>query len=142
MNCTCELKKIMFDFNQNSVPKEQFFTNLFKMSLMTEKGPLCSNNRAQISASVTFLNKKISVYPPIYMHLIFEISSSRNWFLNLIFCLFSIQVQINKEWSLMDHGGFQLEFISTSRVINHMTCYKSSALIGWNQSIQTGDQIL
>ena len=27
-------------------------------------------------------------------------------------------------------GGFQLEFVSISRVINHMTCYKSSALIG------------
>ena len=27
-------------------------------------------------------------------------------------------------------GGFQLEFVSISRVINHMTCYNSSALIG------------
>ena len=27
-------------------------------------------------------------------------------------------------------GGFQLEFVSTSRVINHMTCYNLSALIG------------
>ena len=26
--------------------------------------------------------------------------------------------------------GFQLEFVSISRVINHMTCYNSSALIG------------
>ena len=26
-------------------------------------------------------------------------------------------------------GGFHLEFVSTSRVINHMTCYKFSALI-------------
>ena len=39
-------------------------------------------------------------------------------------------------------GGFQLEFLSISRVTNHMTCYKSSALIGWNYSIQTGEQIL
>ena len=31
-----------------------------------------------------------------------------------------------------DLGGFQLEFLSLSRVINHMTCYNSSALIGWN----------
>ena len=30
--------------------------------------------------------------PPIYLHLIFEISSSRNWFLNLIFCLFQTGV--------------------------------------------------
>ena len=27
-------------------------------------------------------------------------------------------------------GGFQLEFVSISMVINHMTCYKSSTLIG------------
>ena len=27
-------------------------------------------------------------------------------------------------------GGFQLEFVSISRLINHMTCYNSSALIG------------
>ena len=28
------------------------------------------------------------------------------------------------------HGGFQLEFVSISQVINHMTCYNLSALIG------------
>ena len=27
-------------------------------------------------------------------------------------------------------GGFQLEFVSISQVINHMTCNNSSALIG------------
>ena len=27
-------------------------------------------------------------------------------------------------------GGFQLEFVNISQVINHMTCYNSSALIG------------
>ena len=27
-------------------------------------------------------------------------------------------------------GGFQLEYVSISGVINHMTCYNSSALIG------------
>ena len=27
-------------------------------------------------------------------------------------------------------GGFQLEFVSISQVINHMTCYNSSTLIG------------
>ena len=26
--------------------------------------------------------------------------------------------------TLVDLGGFQLEFVSISRVINHMTCYK------------------
>ena len=39
-------------------------------------------------------------------------------------------------------GGFQLEFVSLSRVINYMTCYKLSALNGWNYRIQTGEQIL
>ena len=29
-----------------------------------------------------------------------------------------------------DYGGFQLEFVSTSQVINYITCYKFSALIG------------
>ena len=28
------------------------------------------------------------------------------------------------------YGDFQLEFVNISRVINHMTCYNSSALIG------------
>ena len=28
------------------------------------------------------------------------------------------------------NSGFQLEFVSISRVINHMNCYNSSALIG------------
>ena len=46
------------------------------------------------------------------------------------------------ENTLHEYGGFHLEFVSISRVINHMTCYKSSALIGWNYSIQTGEQIL
>ena len=30
----------------------------------------------------------------------------------------------------IEKGGFQLEFVGISRVINHMTCYDSSALIG------------
>ena len=37
---------------------------------------------------------------------------------------------------------FQLEFVSVSLVINHMTSYNLSALIGCNYSIQTGEQIL
>ena len=32
--------------------------------------------------------------------------------------------------SSCDKGGLQLEFVSISRVINHMTCYNSSDLIG------------
>ena len=34
-----------------------------------------------------------------------------------------------------EKGGFQLEFVSISRVINHMTSYDSSGLIGLNYSI-------
>ena len=30
----------------------------------------------------------------------------------------------------IETSGFQLEFVSISRVINHMTCYNLSALIG------------
>ena len=33
-------------------------------------------------------------------------------------------------WINTQYGGFQLEFVSISRVINHMTCYNSSGLIG------------
>ena len=32
--------------------------------------------------------------------------------------------------AFLDMGGFQLEFVSISRVINHITCYNLSALIG------------
>ena len=42
----------------------------------------------------------------------------------------------------VDHGGFQLEFVNISQVINHMTCYNSSALIGCHYSIKTEEQIL
>ena len=38
--------------------------------------------------STAFLRHAIFGKPPIYLHLIFEISSSQNWFFNLIFCLF------------------------------------------------------
>ena len=38
----------------------------------------------------------------------------------------SNRIDISK---LSDIGGFQLEFVSVSQVINHMTCYKFSALI-------------
>ena len=34
-----------------------------------------------------------------------------------------------KAWIVYKHGGFQLELVSISQVINHMTGYKS-ALIG------------
>ena len=50
------------------------------------------------------------------------------------------QKRANKHFWII--GGFQLEFVSISRVINHMTCYKFSAFIGCNYSIQTGDFFL
>ena len=53
-----------------------------------------------------------------------------------------MQANLHKALDNFDQGGFQLEFESISGVINHMTCYNSSALIGWNYSIQSGEQIL
>ena len=32
-------------------------------------------------------------------------------------------------------GGFQLEFVSINQVLNHMTSYNSTDLIGWNYSL-------
>ena len=40
------------------------------------------------------------------------------------------QYLFQKAICLRDLGGFQLEFVSISRVINHMICYNVSAIIG------------
>ena len=37
---------------------------------------------------IIIMKNTFYVYPPIHLHFIFEISSLRNLFLNLIFCLF------------------------------------------------------
>ena len=42
----------------------------------------------------------------------------------------TIEISHNNNGNGNVQGGFQLEFVSISRVINHMTCYNSSALIG------------
>ena len=39
-------------------------------------------------------------------------------------------------------GGFQLVDLVITELKSHMTCYNASPLIGWNYSIQTGEQIL
>ena len=39
-------------------------------------------------------------------------------------------------------GGFQLLDLILTELKSHMTCYDSMPLIGWNYSIQTGEQIL
>ena len=44
-------------------------------------------------------------------------------------------------WS-QDLGGFQLLDLIITELKSHMTCYNSKPLIGWNNSIQTGEQIL
>ena len=36
-----------------------------------------------------------------------------------------------KEVTLWDLGGFQLEFVSISQVINHKTCYKCECFHCW-----------
>ena len=49
---------------------------------------LVEESVAQQTTSIKDGFWNVIVRPPIYLHLIFEISSSWNWFLNLIFCLF------------------------------------------------------
>ena len=39
-------------------------------------------------------------------------------------------------------GGFQLLDLIITELKSRMTCYNSMLLIGWNYSIQTGEQIL
>ena len=39
-------------------------------------------------------------------------------------------------------GGFQLVDLIITELKNHMTCFDSMPLIGWNYSIQTGEPIL
>ena len=39
-------------------------------------------------------------------------------------------ISFSSEQNISAFSGFQLEFLSISQVINHMTCYNSSALIG------------
>ena len=39
-------------------------------------------------------------------------------------------------------GGSQLLDLIITELKSHMTCYNSMPLIGWNYSIQTGEQIL
>ena len=42
----------------------------------------------------------------------------------------------------IDLGGFQLLDYIITKLKSHVTCYNSMLLIGWNYSIQTGEQIL
>ena len=42
----------------------------------------------------------------------------------------------------MDMCGFQLLDLIITELKSHMTCYNLMPLIGWNNSIQTGEQIL
>ena len=39
-------------------------------------------------------------------------------------------------------GGFYLADLIITELKSHMTCYNSMPCIGWNYSIQTGEQIL
>jgi dynein heavy chain len=42
-----------------------------------------------------------------------------------------MQANLHKALDNFDQGGFQLEFESISRVINHMTCYKFECSHWW-----------
>ena len=41
-----------------------------------------------------------------------------------------------------DFGGFQLLDLIITKLKSHVICYNSKPLVGWNNSIQTGEQIL
>ena len=45
-------------------------------------------------------------------------------------------------WAIAAFGGFQLLNLIITELKSHMTYYNSMPLIGWNYSIQTGEQIL
>ena len=47
-------------------------------------------------------------------------------------------IESELEWQ----GGFQLVDLIIIELEYHMTCQSSIPLIGWNYSIQTGEQIL
>ena len=51
---------------------------------------------------------------------------------------------VNNKWILGQKvfGGFQLLDLIITELKSNMTCYNSMPLIGWNYSIQTGEQIL
>ena len=49
--------------------------------------------------------------------------------------------QTNLRNSNLDLGGFQLLDLIITELKSHMTCYNLMPLIGWNNSIQTGEQI-
>ena len=49
----------------------------------------------------------------------------------LISCCYIALTQISMADPQLVYGGFQLEFVSISRIINHMTCYKFECSHWW-----------
>ena len=49
------------------------------------------------------------------------------------------EIQTSHEFAL---GGFQLQDLIITELKSHITYYNPMPLIGWNNSIQTGEQIL
>ena len=49
---------------------------------------------------------------------------------------------VENTYQFIVYGGFQLLDLIITELKSHMTCYNSMPLIGWNYSIQTGEQIL
>ena len=57
--------------------------------------------------------------------------------------LFHFRAATANFWSLLNNlGVFHLVDLVIPELTSHMTCYNSIPLIGWNYSIQSGDQIL
>ena len=62
------------------------------------------------------------------------------FFVGMLICFSATSFESFKKWidkkssiaeSDVDKGGFQLEFVSTSQVINHMMCYKFECTHWW-----------
>ena len=53
-----------------------------------------------------------------------------------------MDAEFNINFEVADLGGFQLLDLIITELKSLMTCYNSMPLIGWNYSIQTGEQIL
>ena len=63
------------------------------------------------------------------------VQNSLKYFLKIVLIQMNLVLPAKKKLhcdllALENIGGFQLEFVSISQVINQMTCYKFSALFG------------
>ena len=113
---------IMFSRKQSEIHMTMVFpVKRTKSARATFNGPM---NTLQDQAGTTITLCSITGYP--------------TWLISWLFR------DLFKESSpyLSNFEGFQLLDLIIMELISHMTCYNSMHLIGWNYSIQTGEQIL